>query len=463
MMERNLARACWRVLPKKQVFAPKTFRGATLLTVSKDSSKNAEELFEEARSCALSFNLPGPLEISDFAAKGNINQQTYLIEAGPQDSRAEYLLQLLNPAIFKQPRAVMDAMISCIAAQQKAIAEGMLSKGEEWETISLVPTKEGRAYLEMADGTGLRCWRMMARICPAHAYKSLREFSDPEARLHTAQEAGRGLALFGMLTSGMDPSRLQCPLPGYRDTHLYYDQLFSVLAGNRTSSEAAACFPADETARLSTESLFLVQIDSEEYRRRRNDPQLSPFIALALEQKPFALKLAEGLSSGNIRKVAIHGDTKLENFLFSPATGKVKALIDMDTIMPHTWLSDWGDMIRSLVNIAGEREQDPARIDVDVEVFKAVARGFLSSARHIAPSEIELMADAPQIMALELGVRFLTDYLRGDSYFMLAPADPPDLNKIRAAVQFRLFNKMQKKSDVLRRCIEELMPRNPYD
>jgi hypothetical protein len=410
--------------------------------------------FEEARHIASMFDLSGQIEISDFAAKGNINQQTYLIAAGPLDHRAEYLLQLLNPSVFTQPRAVMDAMISCIKAQQEAVAEGLV-RDEEWETFRLVPTKEGMAFCEIDDGAGLRCWRMMTRIRPAIAYKSLREISDPRMCLRLAEETGRGLALFGALTSRMDPSQVHCPLPGYRDTDLYYAQFHSVLDGNRTLQEAAVHLPADETVRQSTERHFLVQTDPEEYRRRRNDPQLGAFIDLALEQKPFALTLSRGIESGAIKRVIVHGDTKLENFLFNPATGKVKALIDLDTIMPHTWLSDWGDMLRSLVNSAGERERDLDKIDVDVDILSAVTRGFLRSASHIPLPEIERMADAPQIMALELGVRFFTDYLRGDSYFMLGPGDPPDLNKTRALVQFRIFEKLRKNSDLLKRCIEE--------
>jgi hypothetical protein len=411
--------------------------------------------FEEARHIASLFDLPGRVEISDFAAKGNINKQTYLIKSGPSDNRSEYLLQLLNPSVFTQPRVVMEAMILCLEAQQKAMEEGMLRNGEEWETFRLIPTKEGKAFWEIADGSNLRCWRMMTRIRPAATYKSLREIVDPDMRLSIAEEAGNGLALFGTLTSRMDPAQVRCPLPGYRDTDLYYAQFDSILEGNRTPNEAASHFPADKTVRRSTERHFLIQINSEEYRLRRNDPQLCALIKLALEQKPFALTLSRGLKSGSIRQVVVHGDTKLENFLFNPATGKVKALIDLDTIMPHTWLSDWGDMTRSLVNIAGEREKSADKIDVDLSIFRAVARGFLHTARHIDLREIELMAYAPQIMALELGVRFLTDYLRGDSYFMLGPADPPDLNKTRALVQFRLFEKLRMNADLLKRCIEE--------
>jgi len=422
------------------------------------SRSDSETSLKAARHIAALFDLPGVLEVADFAGKGNINQQTYLVCAGPSGRRAEYLLQRLNPAVFTQPRSVMAAMIACLEAQQKALAEGRLREGEEWETIRLIPTRQGQAFLEIEDGTEVRCWRMMARIHPAQAYKSLREIADTGRRLRVALEAGKGLALFGALTSGMDPARLRSPLPGYRDTDLYYAQLHSILEGCRTEGDAAPFLPTDAGLRMSTGRHFLVQLGSGEYRRRRSDPQMRPLIALALEQKPFARTLARGLESGAIKKVIVHGDTKLDNFLFNPVTGNVRALVDLDTIMPHTWLSDWGDMTRSLVNIAGERETDPEKVEASLEIFGAMARGFLRSARPIAPREIGLMADAPQIMALELGVRFLTDYLRGDSYFQPGPADPSDLNKTRAMVQFRLFERLLEKADRLRRVIEESRP-----
>jgi len=48
--------------------------------------------------------------------------------------------------------------------------------------------------------------------------------------------------------------------------------------------------------------------------------------------------------------------------------------------MPHTWLVDWGDMVRSLANVAGEKERNTDRIQVDMSIYGALAKGFL--ARH---------------------------------------------------------------------------------
>jgi N-acetylhexosamine 1-kinase len=416
------------------------------------SPENAAQL-EQARTIAPLFSLRGRLGVCDFTDKGNINQQTYLVSAETPGGYTEYLLQQLNPGVFTRPHAVMGGMIACIQAQQKAMAEGILS-GEEWETIQLIPTKEGKDYLEIPGETGNECWRMMVRIRDAFTYRSLREIADPDLRIRVAEEAGRGLAFFGNLTAGMDISKIGIPLPGYRQTENYYNQLLAILAGCRSLEQAEPFLPRDAFVRQGTETLFLIQADDSEYRRRLKDPQSRRHMDFVLEQQSFALTLIRKLESGELDRVVVHGDTKLDNFLFSTQSGRVKALVDLDTIMPHTWLSDWGDMVRSFVNIAGEREQDLERIDVDLRIFGALAKGFLCSARRAKPLEIGLMVDAAQIMALELGVRFLADYLRGDNYFQLKPGDPQDLNKIRAMVQFRLFERIRDKADALGQIVQ---------
>ena len=148
------------------------------------------------------------------------------------------------------------------------------------------------------------------------------------------------------------------------------------------------------------------------------------------------------LEAGRIRHTLIHGDTKIENFLFCSETGRVKSLVDLDTIMPFTWLADWGDLQRSMVNVAGEKERDLSKVKVDREVYESVAKGFLEAAREITDSEVALMVSAVQAITLELGLRFLTDFLKGDTYFQLGPEDPPDLNKTRAMVQLTLYQRL---------------------
>lgn len=410
-------------------------------------------LAQAGRLCSR-FGLPNPVEVYDFAEKGNINQHTYVVSAGRSGPR-EYLLQRINERVFTRPRSVMRAMIASIDAQRASVAAGRLAPGDEWEAITLVHTREGQPFLDVENNRGPSCWRLMVKIPESRTYKSLGEIADLGERLRVAGEAGRGLAMYGDFTCRMPTEGLENPLPGYRDTRLYYDQFRSVLAAYRTPDEARALLPADPTVRQSTEEHFLVHLDEPERRRRVEDPTVRPWIELAQKEEAFGLALLEAMDSGRIRRLAIHGDTKLDNFLFSTKTGRVKALVDLDTIMPHTWLADWGDMVRSLVNVAGEKERDLSRVRVDMDVYRAVARGFLSAAREVTPAEVDLMADAPQIIALELGLRFLTDYLRGDSYFKLGPADPPDLNRVRGIAQLALFTKLRESAGEARRFIEE--------
>jgi hypothetical protein len=426
-----------------------------LRRVTRALAQSEEYPLAQASRLAARFRLARPVEVHDFPEKGNINQHTFLVFAGTPGPR-EYILQRINEHVFTRPRSVMRAMIASIEAQRASMAAAGLVPGEEWDTITLVDTTAGEPYLDVLNHRGGSCWRLMDRIPESFTHKSLGAIADPLERLRVAFEAGRGLALYGDLTCGMRTDDLENPLPGYRDTRLYYDQLRSVLAGHRTPDAAAALLPADPTVRHSTEEHFLVHLEEPEYRRRLDDARFRPFVDLVRCEEAFGVSLLEGMESGRIRRVAIHGDTKLDNFLFSTRTGRVKALVDLDTIMPHTWLADWGDMVRSLVNVAGEKERDLSRVQVDVEVYRAVARGFLSTARRVTAAEVALMADAPQIIALELGLRFLLDYLRGDSYFKLGPADPPDLNRARAMAQLTLFLRLRERRDEARRFVEEL-------
>jgi hypothetical protein len=296
----------------------------------------------------------------------------------------------------------------------------------------------------------------MVKIPDARTFKSLGEIPHVEERLRIAGEAGSGLALFGYLTSRMDISGIENPLPGYRDTRVYYNQFYSVMRGSRTLEAAAPLLPSDPTVRQSTEQHFLVHLPDEEFQSRISEPSLQPFVSMIRENESLGMTLLDGMHTGKIRTVAIHGDTKLDNFLFSTRTGRVKALVDLDTIMPHTWLADWGDMVRSLVNVAGEKEPDLDKVRVDMDIYRAVAGGFLRSARNITGRELGLMVDAVRIIALELGIRFLVDYLRGNSYFKLGPADPPDLNRIRGLVQLTLFQRLGDAAGDARRCIGDL-------
>jgi Ser/Thr protein kinase RdoA (MazF antagonist) len=273
------------------------------------------------------------------------------------------------------------------------------------------------------------------------AYKSLDEAPEPE-RLFVAREVGRGLAMYSDLTAEIDAASVPISLPGYRDTRLYFRQLHSALAGHRNHADIAALLPECPETRAAAEKHFYCVLGENERKARRGDSDLQRFIELALDYEPLAVSLQEARESGEVRTTVIHGDTKIENFLFDRASGRVVSLVDLDTVMPLTWLADWGDMARSLCNRVGEKETDLNKVEVSSDAYAAVLDGFLSTASTPTTTEIELMPRAVQAIALELGVRFLADYLRGDTYFGLGCEDSADLNKTRAMVQLTLFEKL---------------------
>jgi hypothetical protein len=377
---------------------------------------------------ARQFEIPEIESVEPFEGRGNINLHTYLVGT---DAR-QYLLQKVNSDVFRFPYRVMHAMQASLAAQ------GAASKDLGWEPITLVAARDGQPFLDLTDDHGWSVWRLMERIPGVLCHKSLGEAGDRAAQLDRAQEAGRGLAIYHDLTASIDPGQIEGSLPGYRDTALYLAQLKSVLAENQNLDRVEG-LPADAIVLRSTQDHFLLHLDPAEHRWRRKAPGVAAAIETVLEAEGLALELVNGMAEGRVRRTLIHGDTKIENFLFDARTGRVRSLVDLDTIMPFTWLADWGDMVRSMANVAGEKETDLDRVRVDWDIYAAVERGFLSAASAATPSEIGMMRRAAAIIALELGARFLTDYLRGDNYFGLGPEDAPDLNRTRALVQLELF------------------------
>ena len=386
-----------------------------------------------AHRIARRFMIEHPIELEEFKGRGNIHVETHLLQAGP--GRTTFLLQKINTDVFPLADRVMQGMVASVEAQAQAVRDGV-NADHRWEVPDLVPTQTGDLYV---NDEGV--WRLMRYIEGTVTYKSLSEL--PAARrLETAQEVGRGLALYSDLTSSIDPEQIATALPGYRDTRLYFNQLDAAIEGCRLLSETQHRLPEDPEVRQASARHFLTILDEDERISRLNDPELQPFIELALAHRHLGLALQEKRERGEIRRTAIHGDTKIENFLFCAMTGQVVALVDLDTVMPLTWLADWGDMVRSLCNVAGEKERDLELVQVDREVYAAVLQGFLSTASSVTQDEIALMPRAVQVIALELGIRFLADYLRGDTYFQLSSSDPRDLNKVRAMVQLRLFERL---------------------
>ena len=150
-----------------------------------------------------------------------------------------------------------------------------------------------------------------------------------------------------------------------------------------------------------------------------------------------------------------HNDTKLNNILFDETTGKGLCIIDLDTIMPGLAANDFGDSIRFGAATAEEDEPNLDLMHFDINLYELYVKGYLEETRDVlAEAEIMSLPWGARLMTLECGIRFLTDYLEGDTYFK---TEYPEHNLIRARTQFRLVDEMEQRFEEMEEIIRKYM------
>lgn len=170
-------------------------------------------------------------------------------------------------------------------------------------------------------------------------------------------------------------------------------------------------------------------------------------------RKDFMSLFTSKLESGELPLRVTHNDTKLNNVLFDSATGLPTTVIDLDTVMPGSFLYDFGDAIRSGATHAAEDEVDLSLVDFDLELYEKFTKGYLETCgSSLTDVEIELLPYASIMLTLECGMRFLTDHLNGDTYFRIHRQGH---NLDRARTQFKLVADMENNIDEMRKIINK--------
>jgi len=165
-----------------------------------------------------------------------------------------------------------------------------------------------------------------------------------------------------------------------------------------------------------------------------------------VEERANAVSLFAGLlEQGELPRRVVHNDTKLSNVMIDEKTGEGLCIIDLDTIMPGLSLYDFGDLVRSAANPAAEDEQNLSKVGLDLAIFERCVSGYREGSGDLLTlSELDLFPLSAKLIALELGMRFLTDYLSGDVYFKIHRATQ---NLDRCRVQFKLVEDIESKLD----------------
>ena len=161
-----------------------------------------------------------------------------------------------------------------------------------------------------------------------------------------------------------------------------------------------------------------------------------------IEKRAEAMCIQERLyREGKLKKRTNHCDTKVNNMLFDADTDKVLCVIDLDTVMPGFVLSDIGDFIRTAANTGAEDDENLDHVNVNLPIFEAYTRGYMEKAKDfLTPLEIKMLPYGGRLLTYMQTVRFLTDYLNGDTYYKI---HSPKHNLIRTKAQFKLLQSLE--------------------
>jgi len=337
------------------------------------------------------FAIPGSFIIAGPFGSGLIND-TYLCEFDDGGKRRKFILQRINTTVFTHPEQVMRNVETVTTHMVKRLsAEGIVDPYAI--TPALINTRSGRSFLVDDNGA---YWRMF------HFIESGIVFDTVLDRKH-AYEVGRCVGRFQSLVSGLSPDLLHDTIPGFHYTPKYlaaYDDAVNADAGGRVAGTG-------------------------------------PEIAFVFKRRRLAARLTDLIASNELPLRVVHNDPKVNNIMVNKESGEALCMLDLDTVMPGIVHFDFGDCVRSAANPAGENALDLGSVNLDMTLFQAIAEGYLREAgAFLTRKEVELLPQSVKVITFELGLRFLADYLRGDTYFKIRY---PSHNLHRARVQFKLI------------------------
>ena len=176
-------------------------------------------------------------------------------------------------------------------------------------------------------------------------------------------------------------------------------------------------------------------------------------IDFVLAREDVANVFGDMLEAGELPLRVTHNDTKLNNVMIDDTTRKGICVIDLDTVMPGLAMNDFGDSIRFGASTAAEDEKDLSKVSCDMNLFDIYAKGYIEGCGgKLTEKEIEMLPMGAKVMTYECGMRFLTDYLQGDTYFKVHREGH---NLDRCRTQFKLVADMEEKWEVMQGIIKK--------
>ena len=351
--------------------------------------------------------------VSHFQTQGTVNDirplgsglinDTYKVTTAEPDE-PDYVLQRINHAIFQD----VDGLQHNIEAVTAHIRRKLEERGEkdvERKVLHFLPADNGKTY--WYDGASY--WRMMVFIPRAKTYETV----NPEYSYCAGKAFGEFEAMLADVTEPLVET-----IPDFHNMELRLRQLREAVAADAVGRVKEVKQYLDELERCADDMCRAEQLHRE----------------------------------GKLPKRVCHCDTKVNNMMFDE-DGSVLCVIDLDTVMPSYVFSDYGDFLRSAANTGAEDDRNLDNVRFNMDIFRAFTRGYLESARSfLLPVEIENLPYAAALFPYMQCVRFLTDYLNGDTYYKIVY---PEHNLVRTAAQFKLWQSVKEHQEEMKAFISQ--------
>ena len=340
------------------------------------------------------FEIQGTISDIKPLGAGLIND-TYKVTTAETDA-PDYVLQRINHAIFQN----VEMLQNNIASVTNHIRRKLTEQGEtdiDRKVLTFVKADGGKTYWHDRENY----WRIMVFIPRAKTYETV----NPEYSYYAGVAFGDFQAKLADI-----PETLGETIPDFHNMEFRLKQLRDAVAANAAGRLAEVQYYIDEIEKRADEMCKAERM----YRE------------------------------GKLPKRVCHCDTKVNNMMFDE-DGKVLCVIDLDTVMPSFIFSDYGDFLRTGANTGDEDDKDLNRVNFNMEIFKAFTKGYLEGARSfLTPIEIENLPYAAALFPYMQCVRFLADYINGDTYYKIKY---PEHNLVRTKAQFKLLQRAHSGDD----------------
>jgi len=353
------------------------------------------------------FDLPGivayfissPL-IQIVPLKGGQIHDSWLVTTKDYE---KYILQRINTNIFPDPDALMRNI--------QTVCNYLEENFPEEKNLVLVPTIDNRPYFRSQDGDVWRMYEYIEHDIVNNVVNLLTRYF----------EAGKVTGKLNFQLANLPLYKVITLLQDFHNTPKRFQELMKIVE-NLPSIALENCRSEISWLQQHSQNLDIIW---------------------------------SSLTKNIIPWRITHNDTKLENILFDKESGQGICLIDLDTVMPGNLLFDFGDAIRSMTNSSTEDEPFTDHVNFRFDVFEAYTKGFIAASFPIlSPEEIALLPFAPTIITIEQGIRYLSDFLRGNKYYKI---DYPQQNLFRCRTQFKLAQEMELNLDRMKDSVYQII------